>query len=101
MNKANTEILKLFKYYHGEEKCPFEKDTPQSKFWFGEKMFANPPHSIEGWINVSQDVKNKLEDDIREKVEKQYTKEQFAIIIFIEELFSKWVGGDMSWIHQY
>ena len=26
--------LALFKYYHGEENCPYDNDTPQSKFWF-------------------------------------------------------------------
>ena len=56
---------------------------------------------LDGWIEISQDIKRNLDKEHREKVEKQYTKEQFAIIIYIEELFSKWVGGDMSWIHQY
>ena len=97
--KQKDNNMEFFKYYHGEEKCPYGNDTPQSKFWFGEKMFVK--QDLEGWIKISQDIKRKLSNEHRAKINKQYTKEQFAIIIYIEELFSKWVGGDMSWIYQY
>lgn len=48
----NKDLLKLFKYYRGEENNPFiGKDTMKAKWWEGEKMFFDNAMNDPAFLN--------------------------------------------------
>lgn len=96
------EYRRYCKYYHGETMCPLSmKDTISAKFWQGEMMFIVNHQDMETWKQKAKCVKEKLTPDKLQFIS-QYSEEQFAIILYIEELYSKWCPYDnLEWIYQY
>lgn len=96
----------LFKYYKGEENCPFdsEKESSKYKFWHGEKQFSKTQNSI-GWENeakrlIAEFKKNNQTKNLKHA--QQYSFAQFGVILYIETLHSKWDPYDtMEWIFDY
>lgn len=94
-----------YKYFNGEKDCPAEiAKTIDGKFWHGEFMFENTKQPIADWIENAKSILANLERSDATKFERasKYSTEQFAVILYIEELFSKWNPyDDMEWIYEY
>ena len=94
-----------YKYYRGEKDCPNDwKNTNKGKFWHGESMFENTNQPIADWVENAKFVISDLErtDKVKFDQASKYTIEQFAVILYIEELFTKWNPYDnMKWIFEY
>ncbi|NCB84743.1 MAG: hypothetical protein EOM44_09690 [Bacteroidia bacterium] len=94
-----------FKYYQGEKECPPEfLNKTSRKFWYGESMFENTKQPLDVWVDNAKAVLVKLEkvDKVKFDQASKYTIEQFAVILYIEELFTKWNPYDnMKWIFEY
>ena len=101
-DKKVSPNMKYCKYYRGETQCPKAfKNTVNEKFWYGEKMFIDNEIDLSQWIITAERVKNDLEPNKRVCAEK-YSIETFAIICYIEMLFSKGCPNDsMEWIFEY
>lgn len=101
-NEAGPENLKYCKYYAGETQCPpVWKDTINEKFWYGEMMFCSVNKDIYRWIRNVEELIKELPEE-KKDLAKKYSKETFAIIIYIESLFAKWCPYDsLDWIYQY
>lgn len=94
--------LKYCKYYRGETQCPPAfKGSLKEDFWFGEKMFVDGGLDLKRWIIDARDVIKNL-PSAKKKLAQRYTIETFAIICYIETLFSKWRPFDsIEWIYEY
>lgn len=94
-----------YKYYKGEINCPEQfNDDERGKFWHGEKMFSRTVQSQNEWIKYAKITLGNLHESDRAKynIASKYTEEQFAIILYIEDLFTKWCPyDDMLWIYKY
>lgn len=96
----------IFKYYKGEESCPFDrdKDTAKYNFWHGEKQFSKT-QDLMNWENNAKrtllELKEANKTDLLNNA-KKYGLKQFGIILYIEELHRKWNPYDnMEWIFDY
>lgn len=58
---TREELIKLCRYYKGEEECPFERNSIEDRLWAGEKMFVDYASRDERFF---QRVKDSLEDDL-------------------------------------
>ena len=94
--------LKHCKYYQGETECPKQfQNTIAAKFWHGEMMFIVHQLDLNHWKQIAMHTKENLNEDQLQFIS-QYSEEQFAIILYIEELYSKWCPYDnLEWIYQY
>lgn len=101
-SEKRPENLKYCKYYHGETLCPDHlKNTVAAKFWQGEMMFIVHKLDMNHWKQIAMRTKEGLNTDQLQLIS-QYSEEQFAIILYIEELYSKWCPyDDMKWIYLY
>ena len=94
-----------YKYFDGEKDCPAEiAKSVKGKFWHGESMFENTNQPIAYWVEIAKVVISDLErtNKVRFDQASKYTIEQFAVILYIEELFTKWNPYDnMEWIFEY
>ena len=94
-----SEMLKYCKYYHGEDKNPYD-DNDKGRFWFGEKMWTNKADTKE-WEKIGKEIKSTLSGEKLASANK-YNDITFGIIVFIEMLFSKHDPYDtMDWIYNY
>ena len=85
-------IKEHFKYYRGETEPPEAfKGDECAKFWHGEMMFEHTGQSIEFWEEAAKGLLLKLKRTDAEKFKSasRYTIQQFAVILYIEELFMK------------
>lgn len=94
--------LQYCKYYRGEPECPASiRGTVKGDLWYGEMMFITNNIDLEEWTKEAQEIKNALSGKKLELANK-YPIEQFAIIVYIETLFSKWRPyDDMNWVFEY
>lgn len=89
-------LLQLFKYYHGEEECPFESRS-DGIWWFGEKMIydqtKNHPdffsHFKEQLISAIKDghCRGRLVDE-------SLSLDHRTIIFFLDLWHGKWFPYD-------
>lgn len=95
-------MLSLCKYYHGEKECPeVYREKPMCDFWHGEKMFVESNVNLEKWVNYGIETLKELPQD-KKQIALNYSPESFAIILYIEMLYSKWCPYDtMEWIYKY
>ena len=100
--EVGPEALKYCRYYAGETQCPEDlKNTVNEKFWYGEMMFCEGNHNLNEWMKTAEEIYNNLPKEKKAFADK-YSKETFAIIIYIETLFSKWCPYDsLDWIYEY
>ncbi len=97
----NSKYLKLCKYYKGEKNNPYKPSSLEGKFWHGEMMFCTTVHDPEKWVKDAKEIRSRLSQD-KLAFANQFSDEQFAMIIFTEELFLKWCPyDDTEWIFQY
>lgn len=89
------------KYYKGEKNNPYEPGSLEGKFWHGEMMFCTTVHDPEKWVKDAKEIRSRLSQD-KLAFANQFSDEQFAMIIFTEQLFLKWCPyDDTEWIFQY
>ncbi len=98
---TQEEILKHCKYYHGEEKNPYERNSDASAFWQYEKMFADTERTHEGIVSY---YTQRVEEYIKRNPDAQnpYTSKEVSmvtkcIMYYIEEMLEKWSprNGDL------
>lgn len=58
---TREELIKLFRYYKGEEECPFERNSNAALWWGGEKMLADNVSCDERFF---QRLKDSFEEDL-------------------------------------
>ena len=56
---TREELIKQCRYYKGEEKCPFERNSNADLWWGGEKMFVDYASDDESFF---QGLKDSFED---------------------------------------
>lgn len=101
-DEAAPTNLQYCKYYRGQPECPdVFRNTVEGDFWYGEMMFITNKISMEEWKRTASEIKKNLSGRKQEYANK-LSPEQFAILIYIETLFSKWRPWDsMEWIYKY
>lgn len=94
--------MKYCCYFRGETQCPKAfKSSPKEYFWYGEKMFIENSLNLQEWVMKAQSTLESLPPK-KKKFAKRFPIETFAIICYIEMLFSKWRPYDsMEWIFEY
>ncbi len=91
----------IYKYYNREDENPYPADDVRNKFWHGEMMFVTTYQNVGGWKQDGKAWLKKANDDIR-KLAARLTLEQFGVVVYISELFSKWCPyDDLSWLVEY
>ncbi len=91
------ELLGLFKYYKGEEECPYEKGSKEGMWWEGERMFFVSFVEDEGFLRRMID---RLKDAIKEgRVthpldDERMGIEQRANIFYLDLWHGKWFPYD-------
>jgi hypothetical protein len=91
-------------YYDQEQPCPDEyKDTVKEKFWNGERTYYHEiMQQAVDWIEEGKAILHKWKDAKLYTYAKKLGPENFGIVYFIEELYSKWCPReDMDWIFEY
>ena len=58
---TRAELIKLCRYYKGEEECPFDRGSIDSRLWGGEKMLADNVSCDERFF---QRMKDSLEEEL-------------------------------------
>ena len=95
------ELLKLFKYYKGEEKNPYQTDSDKGWFWYGEMMFMSTGQSLEDWERGARETRAKLSGKDLQSASK-LTDQQLGIVLYINTLFIKWCPmEDADFIFNY
>lgn len=94
--------MKYCRYFRGETQCPKAfRGSPKEDFWYGEKMFIENEISLHEWIKRAKSILKNLPEK-KKKFAKRFPIETFAIICYIEMLFSKWRSYDsMEWLLEY
>lgn len=94
-----------YKYYKGEISSPYPKNSTEDKFWYGEMMFEKSNQSIGYWERYAKRILKELRDDNQIKIlhhAESLPLRNFAIVLYIEELFSKHCPmDDIEWIYNY
>lgn len=90
-----------YKYYNREPESPFIKESVQSKFWWGEKMFVDGHLSVGYWKESGKEWLKEANEQIR-NLAARLTPEQFGVVTYISALYGKWCPyDDQSWIIEY
>lgn len=90
-----------YKYFNREEESPFPRDDVRSKFWYGEKIFANQHMEILSWKKEAQCLLANADPRLKALAAK-YTPDQFGLIYYISVLYEKWCPYDSwEWILDY
>jgi len=80
------DLLPYCKYYHGEEKCPYEHDTPQRAFWIYERSFVLK-------VRQQTEIYNIWSKYDKEEIPKTLhsSPEKCAIYSFVTNMIGKWI----------
>ena len=90
-----------YKYYNGEDKSPYPENDIRSKFWWGEMMFDHSQQSVERWMEEGKLLLENANEQTKQ-IAKNYTPEQFGVVMYISNLFAKWCPyDDQQWITEY
>ena len=91
------ELMQMFRYYKGEETCPFEPKTADSLWWSGEQLLYTQ-------VSNHNDFFERLMDDLQECINKNYCScklvdisipfEKRAIIYYLDLWHGKWFPYD-------
>lgn len=91
-------LLTLFKYYHGEDKCPDEYIGTSSRLWWGgEKMIYDETKSSPDFFPY---LKNELIDAIEKGhclgplLDESISLDQRAIMFYLDLWHGKWFPYD-------
>lgn len=90
-----------YKYYNKEEKNPYSHNDIRSKFWDGERSFAETHQKSSQWKQEGKEWLKTANDDVKKLADK-YSPDQFGLITYIAFLYSKWYPyDDPIWILEY
>ena len=90
------ELLTVFKYYHGEDKCPY-KDNVGWLWWHGEKMIYDETKSSPDFFPY---LKNELIDALEKGqclgplLDESISLDQRAIMFYLDLWHGKWFPYD-------
>lgn len=90
-------LLTLFKYFHGEEECPFEQQSNEGMWWFGEKIIYDQTTDRP---NFFENVRNQLIECISEGgctgrlVDESLSLDHRTIIFYVDLWHGKWFPYD-------
>ena len=95
-----------YKYYKkGQEDNPFAPGTKEHLFWHLEEQFDANLHrkdfldnwlyEVDSYLARNPGVKNDLTDPDK------YTKEQKALILYMDAMIDKWSPNQRAWIFDY
>lgn len=94
-----------YKYYKKQVDCPYEHGTKEGLFWYLEKQFDNNLRrpdflgewlgEVDSYLERNAGAKNDLTDP------EKYTKEQKALILFMDAMIDKWSPSTREWIFDY
>ena len=98
--------IALCKYYKGEAENPFAPESKPGLFWFLEKICCEQCEDNalfwEGWM---QEVDSYLKRNPTKNNDltnpDKYTKEQKAIILYLDAMIDKWTPEKRDWIFDY
>ena len=95
-------IVEHCSYFNGEFDMPKKwKHDVKGKFWYGEMMFCKSRLDFQKWIEKGNKFRKTLKGE-KATASKKYDQEQFALVLYIEELYSKWNPYDsLLWIYKY
>lgn len=102
---TRDELIKQCRYYKGEEECPFDRGSIDSRLWGGEKMLADNVSCDERFF---QRLKDSLEDALTSGdcsgvlIDSSIPLEKRAIIFYLDLWYSKHFPYDnLDIIRQY
>ena len=102
---TRDELIKQCRYYKGEEECPFDGGSIDSRLWGGEKMLADNVSCDERFF---QRLKDSFEEELaagdldRVYVDSSIPLEKRAIIFYLDLWYSKhFPYDDFDVIDQY
>ncbi len=91
------ELLKLFKYFHGEDDCPYQEKSNNAMWWFGEKMIYDQTLTFPDFLEGFQ---SRLEEAINEGhcsgqlMDQDIPIEKRTIIFYLDLWHGKWFPYD-------
>lgn len=101
-------VLPEFKYYKGEEVCPFPENDIRRYFWWGEMMFSRLHNLEEQFKRYEKDVVEWRNHLLKHKPSqsarflKENSTRQLCIALYITLLWGKWHPyDDQEWIVEY
>ena len=102
---TREELIKQCRYYKGEEKCPFERNSNADLWWGGEKMFVDYASDDESFF---QGLKDSFEDALASGhcngvlVDSSIPIEKRVLIFYLDLWHGKWFPyDDFDVINQY
>ncbi len=95
-------ILELCKYFNGEQEMPSKwKDKVKGNFWYGEMMLCKSHYNLQKMTENAERIIKKLKGE-KLRFAQKYKPEQFALVVFIEQLYAKWNPYDsLDWVLEY
>lgn len=91
-------LLTLFKYYHGEDECPFERTSTDAMWWAGEQMIYNQTREQPDYFFPH--FKELLKEAIKDGhcrgalIDESLSLDQRTIIFYLDLWHGKWFPYD-------
>ena len=102
---TREELIKLCRYYKGEEECPFDGSSIEALWWSGEKLLSDNVSCDKSFF---QRLKDSFEEELaagdldRVYVDSSIPLEKRAIIFYLDLWYSKhFPYDDFDVIDQY
>ncbi len=86
-----------YKYYNREAESPYDGNSIEDKFWYGEKNFVDSYQSVGYWKNEGKEWLKEANKDIIE-LANRLTPEQFGVITYI---YFHTPTDDRFWVPKY
>lgn len=87
---TQEEITKEFKFYHGENDCPYAKDTDNALFWDIESYFASiikNQGDLDGWVEITSNSRDAFYDYFVDS--HNLTKAGFVVATFVQSCLDR------------
>lgn len=89
-------LLTLFKYYHGEDVCPFEERSNDAMWWAGEKMIYDQSAGPGFFSHFKGMLKEMLDKGTcsGRLTDESLSLDQRTIILYLDLWHGKWFPYD-------
>lgn len=96
------QVVEQCKYFNGETDVPQQwKHEINGNFWYGEMMFCKGHKNLQKMTGEAEDIRKNYRGE-KLFAAMKYKPEQFAILLYIENLYAKWHPYDsLDWIYCY